>query len=79
MRRALAIFEKGYGPDHPSVATALNNLAILLHKTNRLTEAEPHYRRAIAISEKSYGPQHPDVATFRRNLNSLHQAMSRRE
>ena len=27
MRRALAIDEKSYGPDHPNVATDLNNLA----------------------------------------------------
>ena len=27
MRRALDIWEKAYGPDHPQVATGLNNLA----------------------------------------------------
>ena len=27
MRRALAIDEKSYGPEHPNVATDLNNLA----------------------------------------------------
>ncbi|MGB9006559.1 MAG: DUF4062 domain-containing protein, partial [Candidatus Aminicenantales bacterium] len=36
MRRALAIDEKSYGPDHPEVATDLNNLAQLLQDTNRL-------------------------------------------
>jgi len=29
-RRALAIFEGSYGPDHPDIATNLNNLAGLL-------------------------------------------------
>ena len=29
-----------YGPDHPEVATALNNLAVLLEPTNRLAEAD---------------------------------------
>lgn len=28
--RALAIWEKAYGPDHPVVATDLNNWALLL-------------------------------------------------
>ena len=32
-----------YGPDHPDVATGLNNLAQLLEATNRLAEAEPLY------------------------------------
>ena len=36
MRRALAIDEQSYGPDHPNVATDLNNLALLLKATNRL-------------------------------------------
>jgi tetratricopeptide (TPR) repeat protein len=48
-RRALAIDEKSYGPDHPDVATDLNNLAELLRATNRLAEAEPMYRRALEI------------------------------
>jgi Tetratricopeptide repeat len=30
MRRALRIHEQSYGPDHPDVATGLNNLALLL-------------------------------------------------
>jgi tetratricopeptide (TPR) repeat protein len=68
LRRALAIDEASYGPDHPNVATDLNNLAPLLRNTNRLSEAEPIYRRALAIFEASYGPDHPAVAT---NLNNL--------
>ncbi|MGA8611603.1 MAG: tetratricopeptide repeat protein, partial [Xanthobacteraceae bacterium] len=61
-RSALAIDEKSLGPDHPNVATDLNNLALLLQDTNRLVEAEPLMRRALAIDEKSYGPDHPNVA-----------------
>jgi hypothetical protein len=36
MRRALAIDEARFGADHPNVARDLNNLARLLHDTNRL-------------------------------------------
>ena len=80
MRRALAIDETSYGPDHPSVASGLNNLARLLQATNRLAEAEPLVRRALAIFETSLvptiapqynaksGPDHPEVAG---NLNNL--------
>jgi hypothetical protein len=32
MRRALAIDEKSYGPEHPDVARDLNNLAALLEQ-----------------------------------------------
>ena len=68
MRRALAIDEKSFGPDHPNVASDLNNLALLLQATNRLAEAEPLYRRALAIDEKSFGPDHPNVANSLNNL-----------
>ncbi len=67
-RRALAIDEASYGPDHTIVALRLNNLASLLQETNRLGEAEPLFRRALAIDEAFYGPDHPNVA---RDLNNL--------
>ena len=76
-RRALAIDERSYGPDHPDVATDLNNLAVLLQATNRLAEAEPLYRRALAIDERSYGPDHPDVASDLNNLAVLLRATNR--
>ena len=34
-QRSLAIVEKALGPEHPSVATSLENYAILLRKTGR--------------------------------------------
>ena len=77
MRRALAIDEKSYGPEHPNVAIGLNNLALLLQATNRLEEAEPLMRRALAIDEKSYGPEHPNVAIGLNNLAQLLQATNR--
>jgi Tfp pilus assembly protein PilF len=77
MRRALAIDEENLGPDHPSVAHDLNNLAALLKDTNRLAEAEPLMRRALAIDEQSFGADHPDVAIDLNNLAQLLQARNR--
>jgi hypothetical protein len=48
-RRALAIDEASFGPDHPRVAIDLNNLAQLLQATNRLSDAEPLSRRHLEI------------------------------
>jgi tetratricopeptide (TPR) repeat protein len=70
-RRALAIDEASFGPNHPEVATRLNNLAGLLQATNRLPEAEPLMRRALAIAEASFGPDHPTVANDLNNLAAL--------
>src|SRR5262249_23655884 len=77
LAEALAIRERLLDPEHPDVAVSLNNLALLLQDTNRLSEAEPLSRRALAISEKSYGPDHPDVATGLNNLASLLQDTNR--
>jgi tetratricopeptide (TPR) repeat protein len=68
LAEALRIRERLLAPEHPDVAVSLNNLALLLHDTNRPSEAEPLFRRALAIDEKSYGPDHPHVAN---DLNSL--------
>jgi len=70
-RRALEIYEKKYGPNHTYVARALNNLAQILNRTNRLAEAEPLMRRSLAIDEETFGPDHPKVARVLSNLAGL--------
>ena len=49
----------------------VRDLAGLLYRTNRLSEAEPLYRRALTIFEKSLGEVHPNVASVRGNLTAL--------
>ena len=71
LRRALAIDEERHGPEHPRVATDLNNLAELLRETHRLEEAEPLLRRAIEIAEKCSGPDHPSISASLNNLGLL--------
>ena len=72
LKRALAINEKARGPDHPDVATDLNNLAILYDDQGKYSEAEPLFKRALAIDEKALGPYHPDVAEGFNNLAVLY-------
>jgi tetratricopeptide (TPR) repeat protein len=76
-RRALAINENFYGPEHPYVAAHLNNLATLLQEAKRFSEAEPLYRRALAIDVKYNGSLHSSVATDLNNLAQLLQATDR--
>jgi len=74
MRRALAIDETSFGTEHPDVARDLNNLARLLHATNRLGEAEPLMRRALAILlefERGTGYEHPHRQLVSVNYRSL--------
>jgi tetratricopeptide (TPR) repeat protein len=64
LQRALALRERVLGPEHPEVATGLNNLALLYYAQGRYSEAEPLYQRALALWERVLGAEHPEVATL---------------
>ena len=66
--RALAIFEKAFGADHPNVATAINNLGSVLKDLGNLEGARAAFERALNIDEAAFGPDHPNVA---RDVNNL--------
>ncbi|MEO1610402.1 MAG: tetratricopeptide repeat-containing protein, partial [Pseudomonadota bacterium] len=76
-RKALELSEQKFGPDHPSVGTTLNNLALLYRAQGRYAEAEPLYKRDLAISEKALGPDHPSVGTTLNNLAALYESQGR--
>ncbi len=79
LKRALDIDEKVYGPNHPLVATRLNNLASLYFEDlQNYEEAENLIRRAIAIGNISLGEFHPDVTIYINSLASLLNATNRR-
>ena len=69
---ALTLLERTLGVDHPDVATALNNLALLYYTQGNYAAAEPLYRRSLAIDEKMLGADHPGVATDLNNLALLY-------
>ena len=71
-KRALAIREKALGPNHPAVATILNNLANLYDAQGNYAESKPFHQRALTIREKALGPDHPDVANSLNNLAVLY-------
>jgi tetratricopeptide (TPR) repeat protein len=68
LERALTITETALGPDHPAVATDLNNLALILRDLGQPQAAQPLLERALTITETALGPDHPAVATDLNNL-----------
>jgi tetratricopeptide (TPR) repeat protein/nucleoside phosphorylase len=68
IEQAINFAEAAYGPDHPNVASTVNNLGILLRDMGDLESAKAQFERAITIDEKAYGPNHPNVA---RDVNNL--------
>ena len=49
-RRALSVFEKGLGPEHPKVAFTRENYAKLLRRMGRAEEARSLINRATGRS-----------------------------
>ncbi len=76
-KEALRLGIEEFGPNDPSTAEFLNNLALLYYAQGRYAEAEPLYQRSLAIYEKALGPEHPDVAQSLNNLAMLYQAQGR--
>jgi tetratricopeptide (TPR) repeat protein len=68
----LRILETSLGPDHPDVATSLNDLAGLYRAQGNYGAAEPLYQRALRIYETALGPDHRWVATSLNNLAVLY-------
>ncbi|MBI3697510.1 MAG: TIR domain-containing protein, partial [Acidobacteria bacterium] len=69
--RALAIGEKVYGPEHPTVAIRANNIGTILKAKGDLEGALRYSERALAIDEKVYGPEHPTVAIRANNIGQI--------
>jgi CHAT domain-containing protein/tetratricopeptide (TPR) repeat protein len=76
-QRAVAIYEKTLGPDHPNVAMSLDWLSVLYRDQGRYADAEPLYKRSLAIREKAVGPDHPTFATSLNNLALLYRYQGR--
>src|SRR5260370_18716613 len=47
-KQALQVAEQALGPDHPNVATSLNNLAELYRTQGQYAQAQPPYKRSLA-------------------------------
>ncbi len=73
------IDEKVLGYDHPSVATDLNNLALLYKKQGNLEAAEPLLKRALGIKERTFDPGHPSLVTGLKNYAALLRSLDRIE
>lgn len=80
-QKALDVAQKRLGPDHPQVAKALHNIAVIEMGTEggKHAEADAQFRRSRAIWEKTYGPDHPQVAQSLENHARLLDAMKGRE
>ncbi|MBK6920075.1 MAG: serine/threonine protein kinase [Deltaproteobacteria bacterium] len=60
--RVLMTRERALGPEHPTVAVALRNLALVRNQLGEVRDARTLATRAVEITSASSGPDHPRVA-----------------
>jgi eukaryotic-like serine/threonine-protein kinase len=68
IRKALAIAEDVYGPDHPRLTLPFSDLGRMLSTLGRNDEAVAAHQRAVRIAVSSYGPDSKKVLEHRNNL-----------
>lgn len=68
---AVDILEAGLGPDHPSLAGALNDRGSCLFATGDSNAARADFREALRIYRKSFPSEHPQIVRTQRNLERL--------
>ncbi len=70
-KEALRLGTEELGPNDPTTAALIDNLALLYEAQGHYAEAEPLHQRSLAIKEKTLGPEHPDVAGSLDNYAAL--------
>jgi tetratricopeptide (TPR) repeat protein len=70
-RKALAVGERGLGPDDPGLLPALTKLAAARMLRGIPEEAEPLLARALTISEAHLGGDHPDLVILLNDFTRL--------
>ena len=75
--KALGIYLKKLGADHPYVATSYNNLAGVYDSQGKYAKAEEYYNKALGIYLKKLGADHPDVATSYNNLAGVYDSQGK--
>jgi len=76
-RASLELAEGAFGPSHPAMAEAWNDLAQSLVAAGELEGVEPMYARAIEIQSRIAGPDSVEVAGVVNNLALALQKLSR--
>jgi hypothetical protein len=72
LRQVLESQTSRLGPDHPDLASTLNNLALMLEKSGDTAEAGRCYRRALAVATLAHGPDAASVRVSRATLAAFY-------
>jgi tetratricopeptide (TPR) repeat protein/CHAT domain-containing protein len=74
-QKALGIYRRVFGEEHPAYAASLNNLGSLYHSIGDLNAALPMLEKALDIRQRILGEEHPDYGASLNGLALLHHSM----
>jgi len=77
-RRAIGIYSKSLGPEHPETLGARYNLASACKLRGDYEAAAAEGERALADAERTYGPNHIEIALLLDLLGEVYIALNRR-
>ncbi len=77
--RALPIWAKSVGAEHPDMAAGLTSLAQIYRERQEYNRAEPLMKQALKIREKSFGIDNPKIAASLKEYALLLKLMNREE
>ena len=72
--KALVVYEKTYGPVHPRVASAVNEVGRIALRQNRYDDARAAFERMTAIYRDVYHDKHYQIGVAMSNLSGVYQA-----
>jgi CHAT domain-containing protein/predicted negative regulator of RcsB-dependent stress response len=75
--QAIAAWQKGFGPNHPTVARGIDALADVVSRRGDHARAMTLYRRALAIRRQSLGRSHPQVSWTLANVAATEMTVGR--
>lgn len=71
-KRALAINEKAFGRQHPTVVLAWQNLSVIYASQNKFSEAHRAARESLEISLQLFGAYNPRIGSICRTLATVY-------
>ena len=71
-KRALAINEKAFGRQHPTVVLAWQNLSVIYASQNKFSEAHKAARESLEISLQLFGAYNPRIGSICRTLATVY-------
>jgi tetratricopeptide (TPR) repeat protein len=75
-QQAIELIQQQMGPDHPAVAKAWSDLAMVYAAQRHYDKAEALYLEALELRYSTYGESHPEVAASLHDLGDLYAAQS---